>query len=188
VNRKYSAAASIILAIIILAGCITTGTIVITAKVAPKPDDSPIAISNQDYTEGKIIVDITNDASFKDYKGNIKNIDNIGFYARVRNEISADATFQLFLEGDTSITWTSPDTVVLPASGTYLIFTGLMIPAGDTVEVTWNESMEYIDNLDEIKEVLETGIFSLYPVAIPRNNFRIEIDSLVVIITLTGKK
>lgn len=170
----------------LISGCLFTGTVVVTAKLAPDAASNPITISNLSYSAGKIDVDLNNDPTFNDYKDNINNIDNIGFYGKFRNNNFFDLTFQVFLESDPEKTWTSAE--MAADSATALVFTGLTLSARETTEVTWNESMEYITNLDDIKAILETGRFSIYPAVVQREEFNIAIDSLVLIITLTGSK
>jgi len=167
--------------IVIAAGCIMTGTFVITVKLVPP---GPVTVSNADYTEGRQQVDLTQESDFADNQDKIKDIDNIGFYASVKNNLNDPVTFQLFLEKDTAKDWDSAQEAA--DSCTALILTSLTIPGKKTVTIDWNESLKYVTGLNDIKKILETGHFSLYPVAIPRDNFSLTIDSLVIIVTLTG--
>ncbi|MEZ5360022.1 MAG: hypothetical protein R3F48_14495 [Candidatus Zixiibacteriota bacterium] len=173
-------------------GCIMTATVIVTAKLSPNDVGQPIHITNDDYTGSRIIVDLTEDEDFDEYKDKIKNIDNIGFYLEASNPTFTPVTFQLFLEPDISKDWTDPEMPV--DSGSYLIFTGVQVPArtqstatGKLI-VTWEESIQYINELDVVKEYLEKGEFSIYPNVVPRDNFNITVDSLVLIVTLTGEK
>jgi len=174
-----------VLLVALIAGCIFTATVVITASIVPDADGEPVVISNSDSTE-KLRVDLRADPTFDDYKDDIKNIESIGFYLSAENQFFTDATFQLFLEGDTTRNYTSAQGLV--DSLVQLVLTDLVIPARSQVVVDWNESIQYIDNLEEFKEVLAAGVFDIYPSAFPRDNFKIKIDSLVVIVTLTGSK
>lgn len=171
-------------AIFALAGCIVTGTLVITAKVAPDVNGDPIIVSNLDFSAAELEVDLSNDATFAEHRDDIKNIENVGFYLSAKNEKAFPVTFQLFLVPDTSKNFDSAqalvDSLALP------ILTDLQIPALSTVTIDWNESMQYVTNVHEFKDVLQKGVFSLYPAAIPRNDFKVVIDSLVVIVTLTS--
>jgi len=170
-----------------MAGCIMTGTVVITASPVPNADGETVTITDQNYSGAEIEVDLTNDATFKEYRDDIRNIESIGFYLSVTNHEFTDATFQLFLEPDTTKNFDSVQAILdSPAD---LILTDLVIPGdGKPVTIDWNESMEYVTNLDYFKEILEGGVFSLYPASLDREDFNITIDSLVVIVTLTGKK
>jgi len=174
-----------------IAGCIFTSTVVISKKIIPNADGEPIVITNLSYSGGKQVVDLTDNETFNDYKDNIKNIDNVGFYLEAENNLFSPTMFQLFLVPDTSKDYSSPQMLVDSLAD--LVFTGVTIPARSKVAIDWNESMEYITNLDLFKSTLESGVFSLYLAALDRetgqrDNFNIRVDSLVVIITLTGKK
>ena len=170
----------------VFAGCVLTGTVVMTAKVAPDAAGEPINITNLDYSEGELEVDLSNNATFKDYRDDIRNIENIGFYLEARNNRYAPVTFQIFLEPDTAANYANTEDMV--QSRAQPVLTELIIPAQESVVIDWNESMQYISGLDEFKGALETGVFSLYPAAVPRDAFNVTIDSLVMIVTLTGKK
>lgn len=177
-----------LVAIAIAAGCIMTGTVVITASVAPDEAGQSIRITQLDYEKGELEVDLTNDKIFQDYKDNIKNIDNIGFYVSAENQGFSDVTFQLFFVDDTSRNYASVDEILQDSIVPELIFTGLTLTARESTTVEWNESLEYISGLDLFKTYIADGVFSLYPAAIPRDNFDVIIDSLVIIVTLTGSK
>ncbi len=192
-TRNYPLIA-VVLTLIAFAGCITTATVIVTAKLAPSPDGSPIEVTDAagEYINGKIVVNLNGDEDFEEYKDNIKNIDNVGFYLEVSNYTFSDQTFQLFLEPDILKDWTTPH---MPAdSGSLLLFTGLTVPGRpqqsltSKVTVKWEESLEYFTGLDDVKKYLERGVFSLYPNTTDRENFRLTIDSLVIIVTLSGKK
>ena len=172
----------------IFAGCVLTGTVVITAKAAPNAAGEAINITNRDYSDGDLEVNLNNNATFKDYKDDIRNIENIGFYLEARNNLFVPVTFQIFLEPDTAANYANREDMV--QSRAQVVLTELIIPARESVVIDWNESMQYISGLDEFKGVLQTGVFSLYPAAVPRDGdaFNVTIDSLVVIVTLTGKK
>ena len=170
-----------LLGFFIAGGCILTGTFVITVTLADK--DHPVTITNDDFAGSEMQVDLSEDEDFRDNKDKIESIDNIGFYLSITNHAETAINFQIFLDGDTSANYINIDTLVRYAA---LVFTGLEIPAGEHVVVDWGESIRYVTGLDELKSTISTGIFSAYPVAIPRDDFDMTIDSMVVIVTLTG--
>ncbi len=170
-----------------VAGCIFTETVVVTTSLIPDAAGNALVISDgEGSSTEKLPVDLKQDATFKDYEDDIRNIESIGFYLSLQNQLFTDATFQLFLESDTSRNYTSAQGLV--DSRVQLVFTDLLVPARSRVVVEWNESMKYITNLDEFTDALKSGVFDIYPTAFPRDNFNILVDSLVVIVTLTGKK
>jgi hypothetical protein len=190
-SRNYPLIA-VVLTLVAFAGCLTTATVIVTAKLAPAADGSSIEIRETSFINGKIVVNLNDNQNFQDYKDNIRNIDNIGFYLEASNYEYTPVTFQLFLEPDTLQNYTDP---VMPIdSQVPLILTGLQIPARPQqaatgkVTVTWEESLEYLNEIDLVKETLESGVFSIYPNVVERDAFHISIDSLVIIITLSGEK
>jgi hypothetical protein len=187
--RKIDLIAAVVFIAIIalLAGCLTTGTAVITARLAPDSEGNSVRVTNLNFgTFAEMEVDLKDDATFRDYQDDIKNIDNIGFYLSITNNKAADVTFQLFLEPDTTVNYESVDGMVEAYAD--IILTDLTVPGFQKVVVDWNQSMEYVTNLLEFKDVLAGGVFSIYAAALPRADFDVTIDSLVAIVTLTGNK
>jgi hypothetical protein len=177
--------AALIAATVLVAGCIMTGTYVVTAKLVPDSNSSTVTVSTIQHSSAhKLVVDLRDDSDFRDNQDKIKDIESIGFYAKIKNNLAEPVTFQLFLDEDTTKDW--EDAQMVADSSTELVFTGLTIPGNGTVIVDWNQSMGYITGLPAIKDILKGGHFSLYPVALPRNNFSVTIDSLVVIVTISG--
>ncbi|MCP4566090.1 MAG: hypothetical protein GY841_00775 [FCB group bacterium] len=170
---------------LLLTACIPTGTIVITYVVSPDDAGVKINLTDSEYSEGEQEVDLNDDGDFEDIKDNIESIDNIGFYLEVTNNQSTAITFQLLLEPDTSLNYTTAeaaaDTVIA------VILNSLTVPGDATTTINWNESMGYVGDLEFATTAIKSGNFALYPVALPTNDFDLTIDSLVVIVTITGK-
>lgn len=191
-NKRMYPVITVALFLAAFAGCIMTATVLVTAKLSPNDAGQPIRITDTEYSGGRIVVNLNGDEDFEEYKDNIKNIDNIGFYLEASNPSFNPVTFQLFLEPDTLKNWTDAQMPI--DSGSLLIFTGLTVPgrtqstALGKVVVTWEESIEYINELEAIKTYLKDGVFSVYPNVVPRDDFDITVDSLVLILTLTGQK
>ncbi|MEE9443978.1 MAG: hypothetical protein V3V99_15040 [candidate division Zixibacteria bacterium] len=179
------------IAALVISGCILTATGVVTVKLVPDEYGQSLTIRNVGYTEnGRIVVNLSEDEDFEELREHISNIDNLGFYLSVTNKDYPPVTFQILIDSDTLADYSDIDMIV---DSSDLIFTGLEIPAGSPFNtektiINWSESMEYITGLSDVKSILETGVFSIYPLAIPRDNFNLTIDSLVIIVTLTGKK
>ena len=189
-NRFLFKLTTLLAVLALLIGCITTATFVTTAVLVT--GSSPLDLADEDYSGGELEADLTDDEDFKDNRNKIKNIDNIGFYAKITNNTLDPVIFQLFLEEDISKNWDqmeSPAQVVVDST-TALILTGLTIPGSGTVTMNWNESMNYITGLGYIKDIIETGSFAIYPIARRGPDFDVDfditIDSLVVIVTFTG--
>jgi hypothetical protein len=197
----------IVAAVFLMAGCLSTSTFVISAKMAPPTR----IITNANYNSfmyvgtsdsvryGKIVVNLEDYPDFANNKDKIASIDNLGFFLWAKNNATVPVTFQLFLMPDTARNFPNADSAASFASGSYLVFTGLALPARPTVgavpttAVDWNGSLQYISDLEGVKAALKSGHFSLYPAIfygddpdIKRDSLKITIDSLVVIVTLTG--
>ncbi len=184
-NRKYVICILAALTVTaVITGCIVTGTAVITVKLVPDPN--PVTITENNFDQSEMEVDLNDDEDFTEYKDKIKDIDNVGFYLSIANNLNSDVTFQLLIDPDTSSNWSTIDEVI--DARIEVIFTGLTIPANGSKVIDWDESVKYTSCVEKIKNILESGIFSIYPAAIPRNDFSVTIDSLVVIVTLTGSK
>jgi len=169
------------IAVLFIIGCIGTGTFVATVSLVTP--DAPVTLSDEDYSQGEIEVNLAGDQDFKDNQSKIKHIDNVGFYLSVQNNKEPAVEFQILLEADTSMNYTSAQGAVDTA--TALVLTGLTIPAHQKVVVDWNKSMQYMTGVGDIRDIIKAGSFSLYPVVIPRGDFNFTIDSLVVIVTAT---
>jgi len=168
-----------------IAGCLITGTFVVTVALVPNEHNpNYLDISNLTYTGGELEADLNGDSDFEDNKDKIRNIDAVGFYAEVTNLRSEPVSFYLFIEDDTSANWSDAATVI--DSATAVIFTGFSLAANETRTVTWDESLAYVSIDQRVKDIVETGSFSLYPAVTPSDLFSIRVDSLVVIVTLTG--
>ncbi len=183
-KKKYIPYLLMALAAALIYGCILTGTVVITALAVPDPD--PVTVNETTFMDGEIEIDLNGISEFEDYKDNIRDIDNVAFYLSVHNNQATDVNFQLLIDPDTSNNWpTLQDAIV---DGIDVLFSGLLIPGNKTVIIDWDESISYTSQIDDIKNILKDGIFSLYPAAIPREDFSVTIDSCVAVITLTGAK
>jgi len=172
----------------LLTGCILTGTFVTTYTVAPDENGDPIYISYADLEDCEFEVVLTDDGDFEDHKDKIKDIDNVGFYLDVTNLGSDVDTFQIFVESDSGGNWHESGMNTIIDSASYLFLTDLIIPPDSRKVIDWNQSLSYITDLGNVKPIIESGLFSIYVVALPRESFNIRVDSLVAIVTFTAGK
>jgi hypothetical protein len=183
-NKKLLILLAVISAAAIITGCIITGTVVITFLVVPDPD--PVTVTPATFEDGELTVDLNDDEDYLEYKDDIKNIDNVSFYLSVRNNQASPVTFQILIDPDTLNDWTSIEDAI--DDGVDVMFSDLTLPGSSTIILDWEEATPYTSQAEEIKTILKSGVFSIYPAAIPRNNFNITIDSCIVVVTLTGGK
>jgi len=128
-------------------------------------------------------VDLTDDATWNDHKDEIAYIDNVGFVMSIDNNGAADANGELYIARthNSSIT-----TAAQVKSNTTRILSGLVLPPGNTV-VDWATSLGYVEGVDSLKAIAETGTFVIYATTetLP---FDLHIDAAVVIVTVTASK
>ena len=178
-------------AIALLTSCILTGTFVTTVRIVPDDQGDSLYVSFTNISDSEIEVDLTGDADFEDHKDDIKDIDNVGFYLDVTN-LDADPshvdTFQIFIEADTSKNWNEYGMQTIIDSASYLFLTDVIIPGNSRKIITWNESVSKITDLENAMPIIESGLFSLYVLALPRDMFDLRVDSMVVVVTFTAGK
>jgi hypothetical protein len=129
-------------------------------------------------------VDWTDDADWEDHQDNIKDIDLVGFELWATNADETADTFTVYVADlqsslDGSSTRSEVDSVAT------LAVNGLpLAPSGQT-HVTYGQSFKYLDNVETLKNVVETGKFKLFAF-VTSPTVDVTIDSLRVIVTLTA--
>jgi len=184
---KWIALAALLMIAALMAGCLTSSTSVATVKLSPNRQGEAIRVSDQLFaTNGEIEVYLDSNAVFKDYKGDISNIDNIGFYMKLTNNDPKDVSFQLFIEPDITADYDSVQQMI--NEYVELLVPQIDIPANQTVTIDWGQSVQYVEDPQLFADLIKGGVFSLYVGAMPHDVFDITLDSLVMVITLTGNK
>ena len=155
-------------------GCLLSGTFVITFEV----DEEIISTQDQwNYAS----VDLSDDDTWADHEEDIKYIDEVGFTFKVQNLSTTDsATGQLYISDEPNLT----DLDSIRVKGT-LIVDGIFLGPDETRHVLWNESFDYILNLDVLKEQVESGTFHLYGIC-RKTPFHVRFFDIVAIITVTA--
>jgi hypothetical protein len=155
-------------------GCLLSGTYVITFEVGEE------IISTQDEWNWAS-VDLSDNDTWKNHEEDIKYIDEVGFTFKVQNRSTTDsATGQLYITDEPNLT----DLDSIRAKAT-LIVDGILLGPGETRHVLWNESFDYILNLDVLRAQVESGTFYLYGIC--RNTpFDVRFYDIVAVITVTA--
>jgi len=170
-NTKKTALLS--LGVIFLAGCLVSGTFIITLDIEEFWSKS----TTQEFEAHA--VDLTTEQVWIDHKDDIKNISDIRFRAVVEEELGNDATGVVYFSENG--TYTSPDDV-RSAADAFVVFSGLKIPANGALLVTFAESANYRQNLDLALELIETGKFYIY-VLTPTGAFELYVHDIYILIT-----
>lgn len=172
-NRKMKIAVLLMLGVFVVAGCLVSGTFVITLHLNSFYSNYPGTFAAHD-------VDLTTTQVWEDHKDKIKNISDVRFRATIVNTSTANATGEVYFS--TTATYTTPAQVRVAADA-FIVFGGLGIPAGTTKNLTFAESASYRQNLDRALKLLESGKFSLY-VLTPEDTFELHVTDVYVMVTL----
>ncbi len=176
---KHISFLSVLLGVIVLSGCLVTGTFVIDFRIS----DSDINDDNEEFIF--FAVDLTEEDDWNDHKDKIKNIDNVGFQLWLTNN-STEAMSAKFYIAPHTATPAYADSNDVKANAD-LILTGLSVSAGPGTEkhIDWPTSLSMIKNLDIIKNYAESGEFSIYIIKTPAT-IDFTLDSANVIVTFTA--
>ena len=176
-NKKYLLILMPFLALLAIwiQGCLLSGTYVITFKEIDE-------IISTDDSVNSAAVDLSKNNTWKDHEENIKYVDEIGFTFKVENLDSTNsATGQLYITYfDDSLT-----TVEEIKSNATKIVDGIVLDPAQTRHILWNESFDYILNLDVLKEHVESGNFRLYGIC-KDTPFYVRFYDIVAVITVTA--
>ncbi len=172
-NKKMKKAVLLAVGAFFLAGCLVTGTFVITLNI----DDFYSNSSGGFESHG---IDLTNEQIWKDHKDNIKNISDVRFRATIQNQSSDTATGQVYFSSDS--TYTDPGAVT-SADDAFLVFGGMTIPPGEEITVSFAESAGYRQNLKRALELIETGKFYMY-VLTPEDVFSLHVYDVYILVVI----
>jgi len=162
---------------LILAGCIVTGTFVITRKV----DDFTASTSG---TFDVAFVDVTQEKIWQDHNDDIKYISDIRFRGTIRNTSSNLAACQIYFSH--TGTYTTPEEV-REASDAFVVFSGFTIQPQSQYFLSFSESAHYRQNLDKALKLLESGQFHMYALT-PEDAFSLQVTHAYVLLVLDAGK
>lgn len=162
---------------ILVAGCLVSGTFVIVEDFSFTPSNGFIGEA----------VDITSNDVWEDHSDKLDEIEQIGFELWMTNNSAQEWKFFAYMD-EYNESCVSPSCALISTSK-YLIFDTLTIPAGtgETIHITYSESLNHLVNTPQALEQLMTGKFNFYGYAmIDELTAGGQIDSVRVIITLNA--
>jgi len=176
-KRKLGIVGSVV-ALSLLAGCLLSGTFVFSYMLVENED----LIYNGDFYFAS--VDWTDDDDWEDHKGNIKDIDLVGFELWATNITGTADTFTVYVVDlqsnlDGGSTRSEVDSLAT------LAVNDLPIAASGQTHVTYGQSFKYLDNVETLKNLTEAGKFKLFAF-MTSPSVNLTVDSLRVIVTLTA--
>lgn len=157
------------------ASCITTGNVMVVEYL-----DDLSAATGQTITSGD--VDLSENEDWEDHKEDINGIDDIGFACRIRNNANAAASGQLYVSPNDKDYTTE---AAIRANG-ILVLDGIVVPAGETREILWQDSYDYLKNFELVKEIVFGEQFHYYFIA-AETPFDIDVTDIVLFMSINGK-
>lgn len=149
----YSAtlAAALILGVIV-SGCILSGQFVVVIA-------GTSTIQSTDETLDYVHVDLTTNETWEEHQDDIQGIVDVKFECRFENNLASPADGELWIS-----TELYSDVQQVRDSATR-VFSGLNLEANEDRDVSFSESADYIENLDIVLDLLESGKFYVYGIA-----------------------
>ncbi len=137
---------------LLAAGCILSGQFTIVVNI-----DDEIAYVNDVLNSA--VVDLTNDATWKDHKDDIQNIIDVKFELTVVNNSSSEVT------GEVYVSENEYTTAAGVQDNATLVLSGIVVDANATRTISFTESAKYIQNLKTLLDLVKTGHFYVYGLA-----------------------
>ena len=171
--REKLAAISLVGILLLLTGCLISGTFVVT-----------IFIDGDDFTTFTGLyhyeVDLTTDSDWEEHKDKIKDIDVIGVELWLTNSGEAATTFNVWIDDIGEPTYTS---VTAVDANTTQILEDIAIASGAN-HITYAESLPLIQNVATLKTLAESGQFHFYGHSSLGAEFHL--DSARVVVTVSA--
>jgi hypothetical protein len=161
-----------VLALIILSGCLlVSGTFVVTEKFTVNPRTGFYFFQ----------ADVTQTSTWEDHADDIHFIDAVGFIMYIRSFESSEVDFDVYVD-DYSGPMANPTSI--PSSAT-IVIDDLPVSPGESV-ISYKQSLESIENLDTLKKLAKAGRFDCYTTSTGEDGGTFIVDSVIVMITLSG--
>lgn len=157
------------------ASCITTGNVMVVEYLDDLHAQTGVTINSGD-------VNLAENSDWQDHKADITGIDDLGFACRITNNSGAAASGQLYVSPNDKDYTTE---AAIRANG-ILVLDGITVPAGETRDITWQESYDYLQNFDAVKTVVFGEQFHYYFIA-AETPFNIDVTDLVLFLSVNGK-
>jgi hypothetical protein len=137
-----------------IVGCIISGQFVIIFPLNQ-------TINTTDQAMDYLFIDLTSNSTWNDHQDDIQGIVDIKFEARFTNNLGSEATGEIWISaGDQEYT-----TVEEVRANATAVLRGIAIAANSTREISFTESADFIENLETVLDLAETGTFYIYGIA-----------------------
>lgn len=127
-------------------------------------------------------LDLNSDSDYEEHKDNIKSVDQIGVVAWLYNNLPSEATAEIWVATDDSYTTAEE----VRDHGTRVFVLPEPIPASDSVLISWENGLTYMENTDYLTDlIINEGTFAVYGIA-AETPFDVKVVSEIVISLTVG--
>jgi len=152
-TRLYPAFLAAALALsLVMSGCILSGQFIVLIAGTSTIHSTDTVL---DYVE----VDLTDNETWNDHQDEIQGIVDIKFECQFENNLSSPADGELWISTELYTT------VTQVRDNATLVLSGLALEGDEVRDVSFSESSDYIENLDTVLDLLESGHFYVYGIA-----------------------
>lgn len=167
---RYLPAAGLLLAVIMISGCLFTATFVIH-------EPFKFTMQNDFYFEQ---VNLTDNATWEDHKDQIDFIDAVGMIMYITSAENGNVTFNAYAD---KYSGPSSNPSSVPTTATKII-NNLQVPPGKTT-ITYKKSLTIITGLEKFKDLVEKGQFDFFATSSSGLGSSFRVDSGEVIVTFS---
>lgn len=167
-------------AILLIVACsFISGTWILTYRLA----ENESLVWYDDFYYGS--VDLNDEGNWEDHVDHIKDIDLIGLELWGNNNTISDQEYNVYIDGANSTLSASSTRSEVEEDAT-LILEKLPLKKGGKQFISYGTSLNYVRNVDKIKDLLEAGEMKFFAYSNISDTTNIHIDSLNVVITFTA--
>lgn len=168
---RYLPAAGLLVAAVMISGCILSGTFVISEPIK-------FSMQNDFYFQQ---VDLTDNATWKEHGDQIDFIDAVGMVLYITSGEAENVSFNAYVD---KYSGPSSNPSSVPTSATKII-NDLVVRPGKTT-ITYKQSLTIITGLDRLKDLVETGQFDFFATGSSGLGSSFKVDSGLVIVTFSA--
>ena len=146
--------------------------------------EDPITATAQDEDDqvGWESVNLEDNDIWKDHKDEIKNIQSVEFYVKIKNnDPSVIASGQVYVSEEKLPT----PTVEAIKNNAILVLDGISVQPNEEKEIEREESVQYLKNIEKLMELIKGGTFYFYGSAY-ETPFSVTFSETAIIISFTA--
>lgn len=169
-RRRLRAGVIAAAAPLVLGSCLLTGTKVFTYSLGD------IHIQGSFFSAAT--AELAENAVYREHRGDIERVDEVGFITRIENRTIADANVSIRFSDDPNLT--SPVDV---RDRTFPLLSNLAVPAGGDRLITYRESIDGMQSFEQFRTMVEEGSVTIY--AVSDGFFNLDLRDFTLVVTFT---